>query len=291
MKAYLCVVSPRFPENYHIGVQARTWGVEETYRRRIQRVRQGDLLVFIASGAIRSIHEIESEVFEDRTPLWPPKGGDIFPWRIKISAPTHRGEIPSTAFSDKISFMAAVDKWGGTIQGASGVFNDRLSEADLDYIKSRLPAVGGEHRTARRAPAAPVLPEGAKSLFRFFEKDVLDGLNRLLPSIGLRRYNGRNFPGEYDLGYGGNVVLCVDSNSGDLVVVDFNRGEAPNETLLRVLHYMSWVRQNLADNEDVRGLIIAQAADAPLRQIVSEVPNVSIRLYRVGIELLQDSVA
>ncbi len=30
MRTYLCVVSPRFPENYHIGVQSQTWGVERT---------------------------------------------------------------------------------------------------------------------------------------------------------------------------------------------------------------------------------------------------------------------
>jgi hypothetical protein len=38
MKTFLCVVSSRFPENYHIGIQARTWGVEARYENRIGQV-------------------------------------------------------------------------------------------------------------------------------------------------------------------------------------------------------------------------------------------------------------
>src|SRR5262245_16678791 len=127
MKTFLCVVSPNFPENYEIGVQARTWGVEEGYKRKIEQTSPGDELVFIARRNIRSIHTIESKVYRDDKPLWPPKDGDFFPWRIKISRPTCAGQIPSDVFSANISFMRAVDHWPGTIQGPNGVFNERLT--------------------------------------------------------------------------------------------------------------------------------------------------------------------
>jgi hypothetical protein len=39
MATFLCVVSPNFPENYEIGVQARTWGVEENYKSKIDKRR------------------------------------------------------------------------------------------------------------------------------------------------------------------------------------------------------------------------------------------------------------
>src|SRR5437763_15571955 len=107
MKTFLCVVSPRFPENYHIGVQSRTWGVEARYENRIKQTSAGDEVVFVASQQIRSIHRIESEVFKDDRPLWPPKDGDLFPFRIKISAPTYVGNIPNDEFSREISFMRA----------------------------------------------------------------------------------------------------------------------------------------------------------------------------------------
>ena len=287
MSTFLCVVSPRFPENYAIGVQARTWGVEDSYKNKIERTSPGDELVFISNRQIRSIHTIESKVYRDDKPLWPPKDGDFFRWRIKISRPTYLGDISSAEFVPNISFMHAVDHWPGTIQGPNGVFNDRLTVDDVKFIKSRLtPVAEPEVETARAAEQPRI-----QNLFRIVGADVLESLKRLLPALGLTRYNGADFPAEYDLGYGGNVILCRDRN-GDLVVVDFNRGEVPTETLIRVLHYMSWARQTLAKgNQDVKGIILAESANDALSQVVKEVPNVSLRFYRIGIELLNDNGA
>src|SRR5207302_10974120 len=58
--------------------------------------------------------------------------------------------------------------------------------------------------------------------------------------------------------------------------------------LIRVLHYMSWVRQTLAGSKDVRGMILTESANAALSDIVKEVPNVQLRFYRIGIELLDN---
>jgi predicted RNA-binding protein len=282
MQTFLCVVSPRFPENYHIGVQARTWGVEKRYKNRIERTSPGDELVFLAGQKIRSIHRIESKVYKDDRPLWPPKDGDIFPFRIKISQPTYAGQISSDEFVENISFMRHRRAWGGTIQGASGVFNDHLTDEDVNFIKSRLRKIPVPEPQTARAAEQPEI----KNLFRLIGSDVLESLKRILPSLGLTRFNGADFPAEYDLGYGGNVILCRDVKSGELVVVDFNRGEAPTETLIRVLHYMSWVRQTLAGSKDVRGVILTESVNDTLSQIVKEVPNVDLRFYRIGIELL-----
>jgi hypothetical protein len=82
-----------------------------------------------------------------------------------------------------------------------------------------------------------------------------------------------------------------DAKTKDFVVVDFNRGEAPTETLIRVLHYMSWVRQTLAGSKDVRGIILTESANEALSEIIKEVPNVDLRFYRIGIELLSDPVS
>lgn len=286
MKTYLCAVSPQLPENYQIGLQALTWGVEKRYRKRIAKVRKGDELVFLSRNS-KSIHRIEGPVYKDETVLWPPKKGDIFPYRIKISKPLYRGEIPPNKFSSEISFMRDTDAWGGTIQGASGVFNDRLTEEDVNFIRSRLRKIPVAKQVTARAAEEPKI----KNLFRLIGFDVLQSLKRILPELGLERFNGKDFPAEYDLGYGGNVILCKDTRTGAFVVVDFNRGEAPAETLIRVLHYMSWVRQTLAGSKDVRGIVLTETANQTLSTVVKEVPNVDLQLYRIGIELLGEQRA
>jgi hypothetical protein len=286
MKTFLCVVSPRFPENYHIGIQSRTWGVEARYENRIRQTSPGDEIVFLASRHIRSIHKIESEVYENTRPLWPPKDGDLFPYRVTMSQPTHVGTISSTDFVPKISFMRAVEILTGTIQGPNGVFNDRLTGEDVRFVKARFRKIPvAKPETARIAEQLQI-----KNLFRLIGSDVLESLKRLLPSLGLTRSNGADFPAEYDLGYGGNVILCKDTNTGDFVIVDFNRGEAPANTLIRVLHYMSWVRQTLAGQRDVRGIVLTESANETLSTIVKEVPNVDLRFYRIGIELFDDAI-
>jgi hypothetical protein len=178
--------------------------------------------------------------------------------------------------------MRDKEAWGGTIQGASGVFNNRLTDGDVDFIKSRLRKIPVVEHPAARAAEEPKI----KNLFRLIDSDVVESLKRILPSLGLRRFNGENFPAEYNAGYGGTVILCRDVKSNEIVVVDFNRGDAPTDTLIRLLRYMSWVRQNLADKNDVRGIILTESANAALSEIVSEVPNVDLRFYRIGIELV-----
>ena len=167
------------------------------------------------------------------------------------------GEIPSGQFVENIGFMRGAQAWAGTIMGANGVFNEKLTQRDVAYVKEALTKVPESQVQTARAAEQPEI----KNLFRIIGSDVLESLKRLLPALGLRRYNGEDFPAEYDLGYAGNVILCRDVRTDALVIVDFNRGKAPTETLIRVLHYMSWARQTLAGSKDVRGVILTRISE------------------------------
>ena len=136
MKIFICTVSKQYPENYDIGIEAGIWGVTEEYEHRIRRINEGDQLVFYISGVgvFKSLHRIESEVFEDYTPLWEPYKGSYFPYRIKISEPIKISEKPVKSIWHNISFMRGKKAWSGTIQGRSGVFNDKLTNDDLSII-------------------------------------------------------------------------------------------------------------------------------------------------------------
>ena len=58
----------------------------------------------------------------------------------------------------------------------------------------------------------------------------------------------------------GEPVLKVENiyidGKLDNINFELKKGEAPNETLLQILRYMSWVRQNLSDGKDVKGIIL-----------------------------------
>jgi hypothetical protein len=52
---------------------------------------------------------------------------------------------------------------------------------------------------------------------------------------------------------------------------------------------MSWARQNLSGSKDASGIILTESANESLKAIVSEIPNVTLRFYRIGIELVGES--
>jgi hypothetical protein len=294
MKTWLCVVSNRFPENYEIGIHAGTWGVEARYQGRIAEVSPGDQLIFMVAGQYRSIHQIESEPYSDDRPLWPPKDGDLFPHRVRIGPALFRGKADAKELASQISFMSVVNAWGGTIQGASGVFNGRLTDEDVELIKRHMHRAiipASENRPAVTSPSggAGRTSEPGKIAFQVIGKDMEQALFSLLPALGLTPVPPTS--PTFDSPRSEAIrVLCKDRR-GVFNVVHLHRGQAPTETLLDVLHEMSWTRQQLADGKDVKGVILAEAADASLTAMAGEVPGLSIKHYRLTIELTNGSAA
>jgi hypothetical protein len=286
MAIYLCTVTSRFPENYEIGIRSGTWGVEEKYKGKIEPVRSGDKLVFVMGGVVRSVHTIDGQPFFDETPLWPPKDGSIFPYRVHIRPAEWVGAVSLGAIADEISFMRG-KVWGGTIQGPNGVFNPKLTQRDLNLI------IGELNRPVRPKgplppPQSPIAAERQKTLFKFYEKDIEERLIDLLPSIGLTLYHDENSgrSGRQFICEVGRIdLLCNSVATGDFVIVELKKGQAPNETLLQILRYMSWVRQHLSGKNEVKGIILTESADSTLEQILGEVPNVSIQYYSLSITL------
>jgi len=290
MKIYLCAVTARYPENYQIGLHALRWGVEERYSGKIAGVRRGDTLVFLVGGEFRSIHRIESDPFMESTPLWPPKDGSLFPHRIKIGPPLYKGHANANQLAAHISFMRTKERWTGTLQGPHGIFNPRLTPDDLSLIQSHLHPVvepAAVVPTTEQSPA--VLVEPGKVLFQFFGNDLENALLELLPGLGLTALpaDTSRIPARKS-----NAIrmLCSDQD-GSYAVVHLHRGQAPAQTLLEVLHDMSWARQNMSNGRDVRGVILSEAADSELAAIAGEVPNVTVKGYRLAIALTNGSAA
>jgi len=281
MAAFICVVSGRFPENYQIGLQARTWGVEEKYSAKIEPVNRGDLVFFFIEGHFRSLHEVTREAYVDHSPLWPEKDGSMFPHRVGLSDPIAVGNVALTDVSSRISFMRDKQQPTGTLQGPNGVFNARMTPADVEVVRSRMrSALPSRMQIAPEAAQQSV--ERHKAIFRLYEHDLDDQILRLLATKGIVVQNGcRNVQTGVDVIDG----IGIDPH-GRVVVVDINRGCAPDEALLQVLRHMSWVRQNQAEGREVRGLIVAEAADRALADLVKEVPNVDIQLFRLTLELI-----
>lgn len=136
-RPYICAVSANSPENFEIALIAGKWGVESKYRKKLSGIRPGDELVFVVGGAFRSVHRVLTEPYEEHTLLWPPKNGDLFPHRVNFGPAEVRREVAVARLAQSISFMRG-KRWTGTLQGAHGVLNPRLTPNDLLLIKEAL---------------------------------------------------------------------------------------------------------------------------------------------------------
>jgi hypothetical protein len=278
---YICSLAAGLPENYEIGLRAHTWGVVDTYADRARQVKPGDLRFLYVAGSFRSLHEVTGGYLYDETPLWPEHNGSLFPHRIRISEPIAAGNVPIASAALHISFMRNTRVPTGTLQGGNGVFNDRLTPEDVAYLQSRM-----TDALPARTHVAPAVAEKSAErhslIFRLYQHDLDERIIELLTANGISvPAGGRRVPTGVD------VIDAIGVDAKDqFVVVDINRGQAPEQALLQVLRHMSWTRQNRERKRGVRGLIVAEAADNALVELVHEVPNVDIQLFRLTLEFL-----
>jgi hypothetical protein len=284
---YICTVNKMAQDNYDLGLLNRCWGVVERYEGKISRVRAGDSLIFILDGKFRSIHRIESDPFEDHTPIWLPKDGSLFPHRVRISKPLFTGEVPVAELAGSISFMAG-RRWSGTIQGPHGVFNPKATKADYQLISSKLqPVIQGP----QNAPPHAHSPRIEETLvISWNEARLRSELESALAKIDLSPAPELTQMLAGAVNPDPEALTGVFTRGSGYFVVDFHRGEPPEHKLMDLLRRMSWVRQHLDGRSPVEGLLVAEEPGEGIIGMIESISNVSARRWRIGLVLDPDPI-
>ena len=89
---------------------------------------------------------------------------------------------------------------------------------------------------------------------------------------------------EYPTAVGPIDILAVDGE-GNLVIFELKLGGGPDKTMGQLLRYMGWVKQNLAQNHEVYGVIVAKDMNEKLKYAALLVPNVSLLEYEIDFRL------
>lgn len=90
---------------------------------------------------------------------------------------------------------------------------------------------------------------------------------------------------QYGTGVGIIDFLCEDKASNELVVVELKRGKSSDHVVGQVLRYMGWVREHLAGERGVSGIVITHEYDDRVRYAVAELPRVEAWTYEVSFKL------
>lgn len=118
------------------------------------------------------------------------------------------------------------------------------------------------------------------SLERDLEEHILRNLDQI--EAGLELYEKEGLSGrQFNTDVGRIDILAMDKNN-NFVVIELKAGTANYSVIGQILGYISWVRQNIADGKEIRGIIIADDFDKKLMYGASEIPNISLKKYEVN---------
>lgn len=132
-------------ENFRINVERGfdVIGFKERRRRMAEEFEPGDEIFFYVTGvqAFGGIARVKSEMYEDRTRIWPPKRGkpEAYPWRVEaepvLVLPEERF-VPAEELVTELEHVRKwpPDHWHLAFQGQLRT----IGEADAGLLRKRL---------------------------------------------------------------------------------------------------------------------------------------------------------
>jgi RecB family endonuclease NucS len=83
----------------------------------------------------------------------------------------------------------------------------------------------------------------------------------------------------------GPIDILSTCAAGDFYVFELKLGRGPDAALGQILRYMGWVKEHLAPNANVYGVIVASDIGQKLRYAATQVPNVRLMEYDLKVDL------
>lgn len=120
-----------------------------------------------------------------------------------------------------------------------------------------------------------------------YERDLRNYLARNLNTIepGLKLYEEEEITGiEFPVGNRYIDILAVGKDD-EFVVVELKVSRGYDRAVGQILRYMAWIRENLAEDRNVRGVIVARQITDDLRLAVSMLPGVRLLEYELSFSL------
>jgi len=127
--------------------------------------------------------------------------------------------------------------------------------------------------------------------------EIVPGMERLLEDFleanleqiekGLTLYqDDKGIPGrQYPTDIGTIDLLCIDKNK-KFVVIEIKKEKGSDKTIGQITRYMGWVKQKLANNQEVRGIIVVHEVDERLEYSASVMNNIETKYYKIDLKFV-----
>ena len=94
---------------------------------------------------------------------------------------------------------------------------------------------------------------------------------------------------EYPTDVGVIDILSVDE-ADNFVVFELKLSRGVDKAIGQILRYMGWVKKNLSNNKDVKGVIVAKNVDEKLKYAASIIPDISLFEYELNFRICEVSI-
>ena len=91
---------------------------------------------------------------------------------------------------------------------------------------------------------------------------------------------------QYQTGSGPLDILAIKKDKSEFLVIELKKGRASDQVMGQIQRYMGYIKNNLAKDKNVKGLIIALEDDKNLRDALSVAPNIQFMKYEVSFKLV-----
>jgi hypothetical protein len=123
------------------------------------------------------------------------------------------------------------------------------------------------------------------SMERLVEDFLVTNLDHI--EKGLKLYQDeKGIPGrQYSTDIGIIDLLCMDKDK-KFVIIEIKKEKGSDKTIGQITRYMGWVKQKLANNQQVRGIIIVHEVDEKLEYSASVMSDVEIKYYKIDLKFI-----
>ncbi len=118
------------------------------------------------------------------------------------------------------------------------------------------------------------------SLERDLENSLINELAQLESQLEL--FQDRGISGrQVDAGTVGRIDILAVDHDGSLVVIELKAGRADDRACGQILRYMGWVKEHVAGDRGVRGIIVANDFSDAVKYAAKAMPGVILKKYEI----------
>ncbi len=165
---------------------------------------------------------------------------------------------------------------GGSVPGGGKPVNSKFEDLGFKIVTLDEPP----EPVVNSPDADEEAVETALSLEYDLENSLVGNLGQLEKGLQLFQENGLGGQ-QVDAKAAGRIDLLAVDSDGDLVVIELKAGEADRQVAGQIQAYMGWVKENLAKQRKVRGIIVASEFTDRLSYAIKVVPNLSLKRYQI----------